>query len=738
MSRQVPVPHPRSFIAALLLGALLVCASLAPAAGAAPHWTKPVTIATGSSEAFLPQAKVAVGPEGEAVAVWVDGIGKNALVYAATREPGLAWSAPVAVSSVGVEASEPEVGIDDTGEATAVWFSRAKPRRNPIQVEAATMSAGGAWSSPALISAGTELCGCALKLAVDGPGDAVATWTALAAAGNSTIAAASMQAGGSWSPAVLLGSPASDEYNSAPDVAIDDAGEAVVVWAAGYEEEEVEGSTVSKGMRIEEATMSPAGMWSAPTEVWRSAGYALEPQVALDPEGNATAIWSQLEGFGSPMLASTRPVAGPWPTPVQISPAGLRSGYGPRLGVDAEGVATALWFGYSDSEPPTVLAASGAGSSWSESVQVSAEEGVVESPEGEFEGGSLGQELAVSPDGGAVAVWNGSTNFNEEIKTLAAAMSPSGTWSTPVTLASMPIPIPTLPTVGIAADGDATAVWMLHRAVNKNFALQSADMFLGVPLTVGKVGEGSVTSEPAGIECAAGCTQETRGFEEGAEVTLTASAASGYVFTGWSNCDSGTKYGRQCVVVATAGHRPVKAHFKGAVPVAVEKIGTAGGSVSSTPIGISCARACNGAETSFLVGKRLILKAVPEAGAVFSGWSLSAGECTLSEEGRWCTFEPSGPVTAKARFDTPRIAFTVSKEGSGQGTITSKPAGISCGTSCKSASATFKSDAEIAITVTLGKGTTQVTWTSGAGTCTGHALTCTVPASAERLVAKFG
>jgi IgGFc binding protein/Divergent InlB B-repeat domain/Bacterial Ig-like domain (group 1) len=58
-------------------------------------------------------------------------------------------------------------------------------------------------------------------------------------------------------------------------------------------------------------------------------------------------------------------------------------------------------------------------------------------------------------------------------------------------------------------------------------------------LTVTKAGSGSgtVTSSPAGIDCGATCSAQ---FTEGTMVTLTATAAAGSTFTGWSGACTGT------------------------------------------------------------------------------------------------------------------------------------------------------------------------------------------------------
>ena len=75
-------------------------------------------------------------------------------------------------------------------------------------------------------------------------------------------------------------------------------------------------------------------------------------------------------------------------------------------------------------------------------------------------------------------------------------------------------------------------------------------------LTVGKAGTGSgtVTSSPAGINCGSDCSES---YASGTSVTLTASAAGGSTFAGWSGACSGTG---TCSVSMTAA-RSVTATF---------------------------------------------------------------------------------------------------------------------------------------------------------------------------------
>ena len=91
----------------------------------------------------------------------------------------------------------------------------------------------------------------------------------------------------------------------------------------------------------------------------------------------------------------------------------------------------------------------------------------------------------------------------------------------------------------------ALSITRRHRvAVTASFSQNSASSYT---LTVSNAGSGTVTSSPGGINCATSCSASYAG---GTNVTLTASAAPGYSFAGWSGACSGT--GASCTVSMTA------------------------------------------------------------------------------------------------------------------------------------------------------------------------------------------
>lgn len=157
-------------------------------------------------------------------------------------------------------------------------------------------------------------------------------------------------------------------------------------------------------------------------------------------------------------------------------------------------------------------------------------------------------------------------------------------------------------------------------------------------LTVTVVGNGTVTSLPAGIDVAAD-SDDSHAFSAGAEVTLTATPAAGWSFDGWDDDECGTD--TTCVLTLD-GDASITATFTEDPPpgdpvtltVNVVAGGDAAGSVTSNPAGIDTA---GGATDSADFAENTVVTltaAVTEGG--FAGWTggdcdgLKTLECTVT------------------------------------------------------------------------------------------------------------
>jgi hypothetical protein len=245
-----------------------------------------------------------------------------------------------------------------------------------------------------------------------------------------------------------------------------------------------------------------------------------------------------------------------------------------------------------------------------------------------------------------------------------------------------------------------------------------------VTLTVGIAqGAGTVTSAPAGIDCGTTCAAP---FTWGTTVQLTATPATGSIVTGWSGPCAATT-GPTCAFVLSANTSVTVSFARPVLTVAVQDLSippspTPRGWVTSDGLdsrpGIDCGPNCS---SNFDVGTVVTLWAIPLGDSIFQGWT---GACS---GGGTCTVTMDQARSVTARFDAPgpteiKSTFTISKNGSGTGTVTSGVPGINCGSDC---GARYPSNVNVTFTATPADGSHVAGWSgpcAGAGTRT----TCVV------------
>ncbi len=131
---------------------------------------------------------------------------------------------------------------------------------------------------------------------------------------------------------------------------------------------------------------------------------------------------------------------------------------------------------------------------------------------------------------------------------------------------------------------------------------------VGEVTTVG-TGKGSVTSNPAGINCGNTCSAD---FTNGTSVKLTATAASGSAFSGWSgaaDCSDGVvsmTASKSCAAMFTVNGNRLNIAIRGR------------GRVTGSPGAIDCVTDCSAV---FSKRTRVVLRAAAAPGSAFTGWS---------------------------------------------------------------------------------------------------------------------
>ncbi len=154
-------------------------------------------------------------------------------------------------------------------------------------------------------------------------------------------------------------------------------------------------------------------------------------------------------------------------------------------------------------------------------------------------------------------------------------------------------------------------------------------------------GSGTVTSNPAGINCGTTCSAS---FAAGTQVTLTATAGTNSYFAGWSG--GGCSGSNPTCTVTLNTSQQVTATFnviQSTVTLSVTLTGTGSGTVTSIPQGINCGTTCN---ANFAGGTQVTLTATPVDGSNFIGWG---GAC--SGVGSTCTLTLDANQQVTATFN---------------------------------------------------------------------------------------
>lgn len=242
-------------------------------------------------------------------------------------------------------------------------------------------------------------------------------------------------------------------------------------------------------------------------------------------------------------------------------------------------------------------------------------------------------------------------------------------------------------------------------------------------LTISKSGTGTgvVTSNTGGINCGAVCTGT---YSVATVVSLTATAAAGSTFTGWSgdtDCSDGSvtmDVSKSC----TANFQLVPSSYTLSVSLinSITSAGTGTGAVTSNPAGINCGVDCS---EIYSAGTSVTLSAAPASGSSFTGWS---GACAGTGS---CTVSMNANSSVSATFAAQSYTLTVNE--TGRGKVSSAPSGIDCGQTC---AANYPTGSSLTLTPVPAAGASFLGWT---GACTGTGNCSVVISSNTTVTANF-
>ncbi len=360
------------------------------------------------------------------------------------------WLAPTKLSTTGQNAEQPQVSVDPAGDAITVW-ERFDEKAGKKVIEASSRPAAAAgWQSSLPISNAKEDASLP-QVALDSYGDAFAAWLSFNGAEYTIQASTRSGVSGSWQPPVTIQKlGATTVTEPRPDLAVDAQGDAVVVWERAQAAE----------VFVEASSKPVAHSWAVPETLSEVAEALHPPEVAIDAAGDATAVWEQHEAGSVVIAESTRPAGSKWQMGVALSATGKNANE-PRVAVDAQGDAVAVWERPNEEGKELVEAAtrSGSNGSWAKPAALMGYEGL--------QGEPAGQQAAIDGQGRAVVTWSRLDAAAHDVVEAAVGRASTSSWQPPVALSSPAGLVEEAPQVGVDNAGAAVVVWEQWTATTK-------------------------------------------------------------------------------------------------------------------------------------------------------------------------------------------------------------------------------------------------------------------------------
>ena len=185
------------------------------------NWSSPITLSDSLHTASNPG--IALNDSGKVLAIWQTSNGTNLIIQATTSSFGSTWDHATDLSIAGQNALNPEIVLNNSGKAVAIW-----QRHNGTNhiVQAATFITN--WSIPSNLSL-PELNATMPKVAITPSGEAAAVWQA-DKNGEFVIQSSFLEMGMPWSTAVDISEPG--QRASLPQIGVDSTGKPVAAWQA--------------------------------------------------------------------------------------------------------------------------------------------------------------------------------------------------------------------------------------------------------------------------------------------------------------------------------------------------------------------------------------------------------------------------------------------------------------------------------------------------------------------------
>jgi hypothetical protein len=449
----------------------LLAAVCLPSCGSGPtgadpaeaDWGPPQVISQHrDARAFVP--RVVVDAAGNASAFWIEfgtNLPSRTGIWTSLFRPGQGWAAAqelVPSGDIGFDAA-----VDAAGKFSFAWVERSG--LSGFKIYSRQWDARAGWSAAQHVSDDTsdpanggDAFISAPSLAVAPDGRAHMVWRQTAQ-GTSRLWIAQYVPGRAWEPPVVL-----DEWignASRPEVALDLEGRAVAVWRAHPPFGDFETSEIRATVLVPGAGWSPVEVIDTPLRASPP-----DPLPLMMARGDAFVLSAPVTLTGARgMVWAIRYIAGRgWQPPAPIADTGARvlgAASQPALAADDAGNVTAVWIQYAGVIPGVWSNRYEAGRGWTGALRLDTRDEPTSAP-----------RVAATPGGHVVAVWLEGGNVNDASPTTevwSRRFVPGAGWGEAVRVNALPDPVEGAD-VGVDAQGNAIAVWTQGPAWVARFA----------------------------------------------------------------------------------------------------------------------------------------------------------------------------------------------------------------------------------------------------------------------------
>lgn len=261
----------------------VILASSKPYSG---EWSPPITL----SDVFAHHPRLAVDASGNVVSIWTRDWGRNTLIESSTKLDQKEWDdLPDVLSMPGGDS--PCIAMSENGRVVAVWHAMEDAND---RIYSAVKQVNGSWGPASVISDASHRCACP-QVALDATGRAQAIWFRFTRNGSSysdvILQASSRLLDGSWTvPEDLSKAGICDPADLSARISFDGSGNAIAAWSTSFN---------GSSFFIQTAFAPCGAKWGHLQELVTANPYAYSFDLVVDPLGKVLMSYMSFDRLSS-------------------------------------------------------------------------------------------------------------------------------------------------------------------------------------------------------------------------------------------------------------------------------------------------------------------------------------------------------------------------------------------------------------------------------------------------------